>query len=172
MFTHRLNIKGGSREKRVSVFDKHSSDKSRKSLESLMKQKEDKEETLTKYKQNNEEIEKQLHYKREKVREINLKILEKTKDLVEVDQEILGSFEDIRKARQLMRQNEMNIWDMERELEETQEEYTRTEKTPVFDKPISIPMWRLEEIGVKPHKVPARAILQGCSSKIDPDNPQ
>lgn len=150
--TLRLNIKRGSREKRVSVFDKHSNDKSKKSLESLMKQKEDKEETLEKYKQNNEEIEKQLHYRREKVRQINLKIIEKTKDLVEIDQEILDSFEDIRKARQLMRQNEIDVWDIERELEETQEEYEKTEKNPVFDKAISVPVWRLEEIG-KPQKV-------------------
>lgn len=150
--TLRLNIKRGSREKRVSVFDKHSNDKSKKSLESLMKQKEDKEETLEKYKQNNEEIEKQLHYRREKVRQINLKIIEKTKDLVDIDQEILDSFEDIRKARQLMRQNEIDVWDIERELEETQEEYEKTEKNPVFDKAISVPVWRLEEIG-KPQKV-------------------
>lgn len=86
------------------------------------------------------------------MRQINLKIIEKTKDLVEIDQEILDSFEDIRKARQLMRQNEIDVWDIERELEETQEEYEKTEKNPVFDKAISVPVWRLEEIG-KPQKV-------------------
>jgi chromosome segregation ATPase len=118
-----------------------------------MKQKEDKEETLRKYKESNETITTKLYSKRENVRQINLGILDKTKELVKVDQELLESFEDIRKVRQQTRQNEINIWDIKRELEETHEEYEKTEKNPpTFDRPISIPVWRLEDIG-KPQKV-------------------
>lgn len=147
-----------SREnKRRSVFDavlsRHSGDKFKKTVESLNKHREEKQETLQRMNGADEELREQLYKKRASVRWHNEAINIKVDELAEVDQHILESMEEIRKLKQHIRRNELDVVDLKRHLEETSKEKERTRKNDLSSvTALRIPLWRLEETGRKAPK--------------------
>ena len=110
-----------------------------------MKQREDKVETLRKYKESNDELMAKFYSERVKVRQLKMEILEKSQDLIKIDEEILETCEDMRKIKQTQRENDMNVWDLKMEFDDSQEEYRKTESNPTLDKTSAIPTWRLQD---------------------------
>lgn len=110
-----------------------------------MKQKEDKTETLKKYKENNEENVTTLYSQREQVRNLNLKILDKTQCLIQIDEDILDTYEEMRKIRQRFRQNEINVWDLKNELDDSHYEYKNTQNEQIANTTSTIPTERLHQ---------------------------
>ncbi|XP_048589546.1 E3 ubiquitin-protein ligase TRIM71 isoform X2 [Nematostella vectensis] len=129
--------KRDAKYKRVSVFnvvlDKHS----KKSLE-IMKQKEDKEETLKKSRTASVEIWGSLYARRETLRETRADILDKTTQLVEMDWELLQTYDEIKNLKQKIRRNEIDEFDLAHELDEAREEYNRTEKRGLDERPVEV----------------------------------
>ena len=145
------NGRSQSREsvKRKTIFDtvlnRHSADRSKKAVESLTKQREEKLETLQRIGDADEELRDQLHKKRASVRSHNEAIHLKISELVDVDQHILETMEDIRKLKQQIRWGEMEVVDLQRQLEETVEEYERSQASETQrGAAMRIPLYRLQ----------------------------
>ena len=135
-------------DKRKSVFEsvlkKHSDEKANKTIDLLSKQKDEKQETLKKMVKSVDEIREQLLEKRSSARQCSEAVFLKTKELVDVDQIILETMEDVRKLKQEIRQNEFDLFDLHQQAEETQDELERTRKHGIANKAFKIPLWRLE----------------------------
>lgn len=144
----RNNEKNIKLDKRQSVFEsvlnKHSNEKANKSIETLTKQRDEKEETLKKMTKSIDDIREQLLEKRSYVRQCNEAAFLKTKELVSVDQIILETMDDIRKLKQEIRQNELDLFDLQQQVDETESELDRTRKDGITNKAFKIPMWRLK----------------------------
>lgn len=136
--------KSGRIDKRKTVFDKHTNEKTSKTLETLSKQRDEKQETLKKTVKSVDDIRTQLLAKREAVRHCSEAVFLKTNELVDVDQCILETMEDVRKIKQEIRQNEFDLFDLQQQIEETQDEIERTRKNGIANKAFKIPLWRLE----------------------------
>ena len=138
----------GKADKRKNVFEsvlnKHSNEKANRTIETLSKQREEKQETLNKLIQSQDDIREQLLEKRSSVRQCNEAVFLKTKELVDVDQIILETMEDVRKLKQEIRQNEFDLLDLQQQVEETQDELEQTKKGGIANKAFKIPLWRLE----------------------------
>ena len=144
----RNNKKNIKLDKRQSVFEsvlnKHSNEKANKTIETLTKQRDEKEETLKKMTKSVDDIREQLLEKRSSVRQCNEVAFLKTKELVSVDQIILETMDDIRKLKQEIRQNELDLFDLQQQVDETESELDRTRKDGITNKAFKIPLWRLE----------------------------
>ena len=143
----RNNKKNIKLDKRQSVFEsvlnKHSNEKANKTIETLTKQRDEKEETLKKMTKSVDDIREQLLEKRSSVRQCNEAAFLKTKELVSVDQIILETMDDIRKLKQEIRQNELELFDLQQQVDETESELDRTRKDGITNKAFKIPLWRL-----------------------------
>ena len=135
--------KSGRIDKRKTVFDKHTSDKASKSLEIMSKQRDEKQETLKKTIKSVDDIRTQLLAKREAVRHCSEAVFLKTNELVDIDQCILETMEDVRKMKQEIRESEFDLFDLQQQIEETQDELEGTRKTGIANKAFKIPLWRL-----------------------------
>ena len=144
----RNNKKNVKLDKRQSVFEsvlnKQSSEKANKTNETLTKQRDEKEETLKKTMKSFDDVREQLLEKRSSVRQCNEATFLKTKELVNVDQIILETMDDIRKLKQEIRQNELDLFDLHQQVDETESELERTRKDGIGNKAFKIPFWRLE----------------------------
>ena len=136
--------KSGRIDKRRTVFDKHTNDKTSKTLETMSKQRDEKQETLRKTIKSVDDIRIQLLAKREAVRHCSEAVFLKTNELVDVDQCILETMQDVRKMKQEIRQNEFDLFDLQQQIDETQDELERTRKNGITNKAFKIPLWRLE----------------------------
>ena len=136
--------KSGRIDKRRTVFDKHTNDKTSKTLETMSKQRDEKQETLRKTIKSVDDIRIQLLAKREAVRHCSEAVFLKTNELVDVDQCILETMQDVRKMKQEIRQNEFDLFDIQQQIEETEDELERTRKNGIANKAFKIPLWRLE----------------------------
>lgn len=130
--------------KRKTVFDKHTNEKSNKTIETLSKQRDEKQETLKKMLDSVDDIRAQLLARRHTVRHCSEAVFLKTKELVSVDQCILETMEDVRKLKQEIRRNEFDLSDLQNQIEETQDELERTRIHGIANKAFKIPLWRLE----------------------------
>ena len=131
-------------DKRKTVFDKHTNDKTSKTLETLSKKRDEKQDTLKRTVKTVDDIRTQLLAKREAVRHCSEAVFRKTNELVDVDQCILETMENLRKIKQEIRQNEFDMFDLQQQIEETQDEIERTRKNGIANKAFKIPLWRLE----------------------------
>lgn len=136
--------KSGRIDKRRTVFDKHTNDKTSKTLETMSKQRDEKQETLRKTIKSVDDIRIQLLAKREAVRHCSEAVFLKTNELVDVDQCILETMQDVRKMKQEIRQNEFDLFDLQQQIEETEDELERTRKNGIANKAFKIPLWRLK----------------------------
>lgn len=136
--------KSGRVDKRKTVFEKHTSEKTNKTLETLNKQKDEKRETLKKMTKSVDDIRAQLLAKREGVRYHTEAMFLKTNELVSVDECILETMEDVRKLKQEVRRNEFEMSDLQYQITETQDELERTRRNGIANKAFKIPLWRLE----------------------------
>lgn len=136
--------KSGRVDKRKTVFEKHTSEKTNKTLETLNKQKDEKRETLKKMTKSVDDIRAQLWAKREGVRYHTEAMFLKTNELVSVDECILETMEDVRKLKQEVRRNEFEMSDLQYQITETQDELERTRRNGIANKAFKIPLWRLE----------------------------
>ena len=136
--------KSGRIDKRRTVFDKHTNDKTSKTLETMSKQRDEKQETLRKTIKSVDDIRIQLLAKREAVRHCSEAVFLKTNELVDVDQCILETMQDVRKMKQEIRQNEFDLFHLQQQIEETEDELERTRKNGIANKAFKIPLWRLE----------------------------
>lgn len=110
-----------------------------------MKQTEDKAETLRTYKENTDKTLTSLYSERKNIRNFNLDVLEETKNMIETDEEILQTYEEMRKVRQKLRQNDIDVWDLNCEMEDSHYEYKKSDSHQVLEKQSSIPTERLED---------------------------
>lgn len=142
--------KNGKAEKRKTIFDKHTNGKT---METLSKQRDEKQETLKKMIKSVDDIRAQLLARREAVRHCTGAVLLKTKELVSVDQCILETMEDIRQLKQEIRRNEFDLFDLQQRIEETQDELEQTKRNGIANKAFKIPLWRLESTEKRKSKV-------------------
>lgn len=136
--------KSGRIDKRKTVFDKHTNEKTSRTLETMSKQRDEKQETLRKMIKSVDDIRIELLAKREAVRHCSEAVFLKTNELVDVDQCILETMQDVRKMKQEIRQNEFDLFDLQQQIEETEDELERTRKNGIANKAFKIPLWRLE----------------------------
>ena len=152
--------KSGRGDKRKTIFEKHTNEKASKTLQTLNKQKDEKQETLKKMIKSVDDIRVQLLAKREAVRHHNEATFLKTQELVSVDQCILETMEDVRKLKQEIRKNEFELSDLQYQINETQEELERTRSNGMANKAYKIPLWRLENTEKQKTKVNLTATWQ------------
>ena len=131
------------RERRSSSIDVE--EKTKKSS-SLKKQSEEKQATLSQVKENERDFRRTVAVKKQSVKSLNAEILQKTEELIEIDQLLLETMETIKRTKRALRQNDFDLFDIQRELEETEEEIKHMKKGNhnKLSKPI-VPLFKLKE---------------------------
>ncbi|XP_068702467.1 tripartite motif-containing protein 2-like isoform X1 [Montipora foliosa] len=136
-------------EKRRTVFEsvlsKQSNEKVSKTTDALYKQEDEKRETVSKLMKSMNDSRRVLLKKRSSVRQCLEAVLRKTKELVSVDEVFLETMEVVRNLKKEIRQNELDLFDLQQQAEETEDEIARTRNYGIANS-FKIPLWRLNMV--------------------------
>ena len=125
-----------------SVFSKQSNERA---TEELHRREDEKRETLHKLMKAMNEVREKLVRERNLVRECKEAVLRKTNELVSVDQLILETMESVRTFKQEIRKNELDLFDLQQQLLETEDELQRTRNFGIVNRvAFKISMWRVD----------------------------
>lgn len=125
-----------------SVFSKQSNERA---TEELHRREDEKRETLHKLMKAMNEVREKLVRERTLVRECKEAVLRKTNELVRVDQLILETMESVRTFKQEIRKNELDLFDLQQQLLETENEFQRTRNFGIVNRAaFKISLWRVD----------------------------
>lgn len=102
-------------------------EKSRK-VSLLRKLSDEKQNSLSKTREREQDLKQSIKIKKDLMRSLTAGILKTSDELISLEKRFIKSLEDRRKEKKAFAQNDLDLFDIQRELDETEEEIQRTKK--------------------------------------------
>ena len=102
-------------------------EKSRK-VSLLRKLSDEKQNSLSKTREREQDLKQSIKIKKDLMRSLTADILKTSDELISLEKRFIKSLEDRRKEKKAFAQNDLDLFDIQRELDETEEEIQRTKK--------------------------------------------